>query len=88
MRNHQSQGNNRESVETSRESLRIPILMNKDFRTTGPPDSSFGQNRGFHSEFVKPSRNLLGTLNVGKSQVQAVGRVDIQQLPLMGYEDF
>ena len=62
--------------------------MNKDFRATRPSDNGFGQNRDFHSEFVEPSRNSLGTLNVGKSWVQSVGCVDKQQVPLTGYEDF
>ena len=88
MRNPQSQGSNCKSVETLQESLRILISTNKDFRVTGPSNYGFGQNRGFHSEFVEPSQNLLGTLNVGKSWVQSVGRVDAQQVPRTGYEDF
>ena len=31
---------------------------------------------------------MLGTLKVGKSQVQAAERVNMQQVPLTGYEDF
>ena len=46
-----------------------------------------GHKRGFHSEFVGPSHHLLGTLNVGRSRVQAVGRVDPHQVPLMGYKN-
>ena len=43
---------------------------------------------GFHSKFIEPSRHLLGTLNVGKSRVQAADRVDPQQVALTGYEHF
>ena len=31
---------------------------------------------------------MLGTLNIGKSRLQATDRVNTQQVPLMGYEDF
>ena len=52
-----------------------------------PMDNLQGQRhkRGFHSKFVEHS---LGTLNIGKSRVQAADHVDLQQVPLTGYKDF
>ena len=43
---------------------------------------------GLHSEFIEPSRNSLKAMSVGKSRVQATDHVDLQQVPLTGYEQF
>ena len=43
---------------------------------------------GVHSEFREASRHLLGTLSVGRSRVQAASHVDLQQVPLTGYEQY
>ena len=51
-------------------------------------EGSQGHNRRDHSECGETSQNLLETLNVGKSQVQAADRVHPQQVPLTGYEHF
>ena len=53
-----------------------------------PLDKEHGQQRGFHSEFIELSWHSLTTLNVGKSRVQAADCVDLQQVPLTGYENF
>ena len=45
-------------------------------------------NRGIHSEFIEHSQQLLGTLNVGKSRVQATDQMNTWQIPLTGYKNF
>ena len=45
-------------------------------------------NRGIHSEFVEHSQQSLGTLNVGKSRVQATDQMSTKHIPLTGYENF
>ena len=45
-------------------------------------------NRGIHSEFTEHSQQSLGTLNIGRSRVQATYQINTQQIPLTGYENF
>ena len=45
-------------------------------------------NRGIHSEFIEHSQQSLGTLNVGKSRVQATDQLKTRHVPLTGYENF
>ena len=45
-------------------------------------------NRGIHSEFTEHSQQSLGTLNIGRSRVQAADQINTQQIPLTGYENF
>ena len=45
-------------------------------------------NRGIHSEFIEHSQQSLGTLNIGRSRVQATDQMNAQQVPLTGYENF
>ena len=45
-------------------------------------------NRGIHSEFTEHSQQSLGTLNVGRSRVQATDQINTQQIPLTGYKNF
>ena len=45
-------------------------------------------NRGIHSEFTEHSQQLLGTLNIGKSRVQAIDQINTRQIPLTGYKNF
>ena len=45
-------------------------------------------NRGIHSEFTEHSQQSLGTLNIGKSRVQATDQINTWQIPLTGYENF
>ena len=45
-------------------------------------------NRGIHSEFIEHSQQSLGTLNVGKSRVQAMDQMNKRHIPLTGYENF
>ena len=70
--------------EHLRESLRIPTTTQKE-GCAPMEDNSKGT---FHNEFREPSRHSLGTLNVGRSRMQAADRVDPQQVPLTGYENY
>ena len=45
-------------------------------------------NRGIHSEFIEHSQQSLGTLNIGRSRVQATDQINTQQILLTGYENF
>ena len=45
-------------------------------------------NRGIHSKFTEHSQQSLGTLNIGRSRVQATDQINTQQIPLTGYENF
>ena len=70
--------------ESSQNSLRMtPVSQN-----TIALQKESNANRGIHSEFVKQSQQSLGTLNVGKSMVQATDQMHTQQIPLTGYENF
>ena len=58
--------------EDSQDSLRmIPIL-----RKAEPIQKERNVNRGIHSEFIEHSQQSLGTLNVGKSRVQATDQMN------------
>ena len=45
-------------------------------------------NRGIHSEFTEHSQQPLGTVNIGRSRVQATDQINMHQIPLTGYENF
>ena len=45
-------------------------------------------NRDIHSEFIEHSQQSLGTLNVGRSRVQATDQMSTRHIPLTGYENF
>ena len=45
-------------------------------------------NRGIHGKFTEHSQQSLGTLNVGKSRVQAADQMNTRHIPLTGYENF
>ena len=86
-RNPQPQTFNRETVEQLRDSLRSPVAACKEVGSETVKNIQ-NQTRRFHSEFIEPSQHSLGTLNVGRSRVQAASHVDPQQLPLTGYEEY
>ena len=86
-RNTQPQTCNRETVEQSQNSLRLPMATGKEVESEVAKNIQ-NQTRRFHSEFIKPSQYSLGTLNVGRSRVQAASHVDPQQVPLTGYEEY
>ena len=45
-------------------------------------------NRGIHSKFIEHSQQSLGTLNVGKSRVQATDQMNTLHILLTGYGNF
>ena len=70
--------------EDSQDSLKMtPVL-----RKAEPIQKTRNVNRGIHSDFIEHSQQSLGTLNIGRSRVQATDRINTQQIPLTGYENF
>ena len=57
-------------------------------RNTEASQKKSNANRGIHSEFIEPSQQSLGALNVGKSRVQAADQLTTRHIPLTGYENF
>ena len=57
-------------------------------RKAEPIQKESNVNRGIHSEFIEHSQQSLGTLNIGRSRVQATDRINTQQILLTGYENF
>ena len=82
----QDRGFHSESVEHSQNSLRSPATREKegDYVLT----DNCQARGGLHSEFIEPLGNLLKAMSMGKWQVQATDCVDLQQVPLTGYEQF
>ena len=70
--------------EDSHNSLRITSVS----RNTEALQKTNNANRGIHGEFVEHSQQSLGTLNVGKSRVQAADQMNTRHIPLTGYENF
>ena len=70
--------------EDSQNSLRmIPVSQRTD-----AVQKERNVNRGIHSEYIEHSQQSLGTLNVGKSRVQATDQMNTRHIPLTGYENF
>ena len=57
-------------------------------RNTEALQKTSNANRGIHGEFEEHSQQSLGTLNVGKSRVQAADQMNAQHVPLTRYENF
>ena len=70
--------------EDSQNSLRMTSVS----RNTEALQKTSNANRGIHGEFVEHSQQSLGTLNVGKSRVQAADQMNTRHIPLTGYENF
>ena len=70
--------------EDSQNSLRMTSVS----RNTEAIQKKSNANRGIHSEFIEHSQQSLGTLNVGKSRVQAADQMITRHIPLTGYENF
>ena len=68
----------------SQNSLRVTSVS----RTTEALQKKSNANRGIHSEFIEHSQQSIGTLNVGKSRVQAADQINTRHIPLTGYENF
>ena len=71
-------------LEDSRHSLRMTSVS----RNTEALQKASNTNRGIHGEFIEHSQKSLGTLNVGKSRVQAADQMTTRHIPLTGYENF
>ena len=72
-----------EFPEQSRNSLKDPVQERSEHLQRNKDHQS-----GVHSKFREASRHSLGTLNVGRSRVQAASCVDLQQVPLTWYEQY
>ena len=70
--------------EDSKNSLRVTSVS----RNTEALQKISNTNRGIHSEFIEHSQQSIGTLNVGKSRVQAADQINTRHIPLTGYENF
>ena len=62
--------------------------MTPVLRKTETIEKERNVNRGIHSEFTEHSQQSLGTLNIGRSRMQATDQINTQQIPLTGYENF
>ena len=72
-----------EFPEQSRNSLKDPVQERSEHLQHNKDHQS-----GVHSKFREASPHSLGTLNVGRSRVQAASCVDLQQVPLTRYEQY
>ena len=84
----QQNGHNRDLHSNLREDSRNSLRMTPLLRKAEPIQKERNVNRGIHSEFIEHSQQLLGTLNIGRSRVQATDQINTQQIPLTGYENF
>ena len=66
----------------------FPKQSRNSLKDTVQGKSDHPHTNGVHSEYREPSQHSLGTMNVGRSRVQAASRVDPQQVPLTGYEQY
>ena len=71
-----------------REDSQNLLRMTSVSRHTEALQKKSNANRGIHSEFIEHSQQSLGTLNVGKSRVQAADQMNTRHIPLTGYENF
>ena len=84
----QQNGHNRELHSDLREDLRNSLRTKPVSRQAETIQKERNVNRGIHSEFIEHSQQSLGTLNIGRSRVQATDQMNTQQIPLTGYENF
>ena len=84
----QQNGHNRDLHSNLREDLRNSLRMMPVSRKAETIQKERNVNRGIHSEFTEHSQQSLGTLNIGRSRVQATDQINTQQIPLTGYENF
>ena len=84
VKRHRNAAVHSELREDSQNSLRMTSVS----RNTEALQKTSNANRGIHGEFVEHSQQLLGTLNVGKSRVQAADQMNTRHIPLTGYENF
>ena len=84
----QRNGNNAALHSDLREDSQNSLRMTPVSRKTDAVQKERNVNRGIHSEFIEHSQQSLGTLNVGKSRVQATDQMSTRHIPLTGYENF
>ena len=72
----QRNGNNVALHSNLREDLQNSLRITPVSRKTEAIQKERNVNRGIHSEFTEHSQQSLGTLNVGKSRVQAVDQMN------------
>ena len=84
----QQNGHNRDLHSDLQEDSRNLLRMTPVSRKTETIQKERNVNRGIHSEFTEHSQQSLGTLNIGRSRVQATDQINTHQIPLTGYENF
>ena len=84
----QQNGHNRDLHSDLPEDLRNSLRTTLVSRKAETIQKERNVNRGIHSEFIEHSQQSLGTLNIGRSKVQATDQMNTQQIPLTGYENF
>ena len=84
----QRNGNNVALHSNLQEDLQNSLRMTLVSRKTEAIQKERNVNRGIHSEFIEHSQQSLGTLNIGKSRVQAMDQMNTRHIPLTGYENF
>ena len=84
----QRNGNNAALHSDLREDSQNSLRMTPVSEKTEAIQKERNVNRGIHSEFIEHSQQSLGTLNVGKSRVQATDQMNTRHIPLTGYENF
>ena len=84
----QQNKHSRDLLSDLREDLQNSLRMAPVLRKTETIQKERNVNRGIHSEFTEHSQQLLGTLNIRRSMVQATDQINTHQVPLTGYENF
>ena len=84
----QQNGHNRELHSDLQEDSRNSLRMTPVSRKAETIQKERNVNRGIHSEFIEHSQQSLGTLNIGRSRVQATDQINTRQIPLTGYKNF
>ena len=57
-------------------------------RNTEAIQKESNANRVINNELLENSKQSLGTLNIGKSRVQAADQMSTRHIPLTGYDNF
>ena len=84
----QQNGNSIALHSDLREDLQNSLKMTLVSQKTEAIQKERNANRGIHSEFTEHPQQSLGTLNAGKSRVQATDQINTRQIPLTGYGNF
>ena len=84
----QRNGNNIALHSNLREDSQNSLKMTPVSRKAEGIQKERNVNRGIRNKFTEHSQQSLGTLNIGKSRVQATDQINTRQIPLTGYENF